>query len=328
MSVSKSVLSLGKITELDEKYMTPPQERDDIFHEKSKEPISTSEQQLQNINDLLIESENTETEHFRSFLGSEHCIESDWNFEDTNNITNDPPLSSDHPSDILDEKIGTVKEISTDSMFKDKKNYVTISSGDPSVIIEDHKRTLRQTFLPRMTIVRLPFINISPKTLEKIAFNKEKIVQTDKTILKNLELIPTIHTIHATAEYQINKTEVNKWCQGLKNVIKNLEMWSSWVENTCAYILFLKNNELQGRKIIRNSQKWINLKSDVNLDAALWFKLGSELQNGLLSYKNYYENTRLIALPLLLFGRTHQVREKCESYRSEPNCCYTTRKRT
>lgn len=50
---------------------------------------------------------------------------------------------------------------------------------------------------------------------------------------------------------------------------------------------------MQDRKIRGNAQNWIKLKTDVNWDSALWFKLASNLQTGLMCYRNYYERPQV-----------------------------------
>ncbi|XP_069361043.1 putative leucine-rich repeat-containing protein DDB_G0290503, partial [Maniola hyperantus] len=82
LSVSKSVLSLGKITETEEKYMTPPEEKDDMTLTNCKEPVVNilPGQQLQNVNNLLF-NENKGTDHVESFLRSDDSSETEWEYK-------------------------------------------------------------------------------------------------------------------------------------------------------------------------------------------------------------------------------------------------------
>ncbi|XP_045772498.1 protein PFF0380w-like [Maniola jurtina] len=320
LSVSKSVLSLGKITEAEEKYMTPPEEKDDISLINYKAPVVNilSGQELQNVNNLLF-NENKDTENVESFLSSDDSIEAEWKSKkdrDGGDTANNSILIYDHSSEIFEGKdIITEKETLGNTIdFKDMINEPTVLSEHSSSVIHKENHFIKENdslkeaiFFSRMTIVHLPFIDINPNAYKYKPFTNEKIVQTDKIALETMEL----------TEYQINTTEVRKWCQGLENVINNLEIWSSWVKNTCTYIMYFKHIEYKSQKIRPSIQKWTKLQTDVKLDAELWFNLSNNLQIGLRGYRNYYENSRTLQTRSC---KSHQPQQKSQQCQRGKTC--------
>lgn len=179
---------MGKITETEEKNTTPPEQLHETIHINDKDAANNEiENILQNVINSLNGIGNKLTENAECLVNNQ-CIDSGQKFEEEN-ITD----LLVHPLEMFgDKKIITDNLCEADN-FSDLKNnpksFLELSDlAEEKYTITENCSIRHTRFLSKMTIVDLPFINISPKVLSEDLIRSEKMMQTDKTELKTLQI--------------------------------------------------------------------------------------------------------------------------------------------
>ncbi|RVE51085.1 hypothetical protein evm_004228 [Chilo suppressalis] len=116
---------------------------------------------------------------------------------------------------------------------------------------------------------------------------------------------PSEDSIDCRDKGRFNEHELRIWCKDLERMLRNLDLWNTWLETTCKNMLFLikkrgailEMNKSYGTYTNRrNIQEWIILKKNMEKDSIFWSKLNYRAYAKLRTYKARIVSTKYYVL--------------------------------
>ncbi|CAH2102266.1 unnamed protein product [Euphydryas editha] len=256
VSVSKSVLSLGKIFENEEKQ----------FESLEKDINSNYDGNTLNTTSLFSNDINNDIEKVKYVeIHEPEKISSNTN-RSINHHDNDVAVFTDikHSEKLPKTEITqmpkttvnmTLKHMPVINIKTTKKFNTRKNTHEEAVQTKDDWKK-RQTFPPEDILTNLKYWKESK--------NSTKLLCSGTNFIE---------------ECNMKDIDVQKWCKGLENVMQNIELWTEWVEKTCIKKHLNKKD---------STYMWMKLKNNVDFDSKFWQKVSKKLKSGLSNYRTYY----------------------------------------
>ncbi|XP_052759030.1 myb-like protein X [Galleria mellonella] len=294
-SVSKSITSLGKIIENDERLLS----QDDTAKQ-----IANGLQET-----LKIEHIEQRTE---SIMNKEISLEEN-NLQYIENNNNKEILKRDSKTNKTNNLEYSTSDATTDTII-DVTNTYKKEMGLKSTPINESFR--KETTLDNPLDKRVDNLNKDRDTnsTDNVIFNTQnipnKILEAKFEYRVNLNTAPSwvrkeqgkgepgedSFYRQSRAKLEIKESVIRKWNKDLRDINANLDLWNVWVEKACKNIIDLKKkketNIYSSNTIKRTTRDWLKLKKSMDTDIILWTKLNQQAQRRLKTYKTIYNKNR------------------------------------